>query len=50
VYQAMVLILVGIPVYSFLKARRERLGLVDEPLDQVDDEVVVDLATEPVGA
>ena len=37
VYQAMVLILIGIPIYSFLKARRERLGLVPEPIDQIDD-------------
>jgi APA family basic amino acid/polyamine antiporter len=49
VYQAMLLILVGIPVYSFLKARRERLGLVDEPQDQVD-EPVVDLVAETSGA
>ena len=27
VYQAMLLFLVGIPLYAFLKARRERLGL-----------------------
>lgn len=37
VYQAMVLVLIGIPLYSFLKARRERLGLVPEPVDQIDD-------------
>ena len=35
VYQAMVLVLAGIPLYAFLKARRERLGLVPEPIDQV---------------
>jgi APA family basic amino acid/polyamine antiporter len=53
VYQAMLLLLVGIPIYSFLKARRERLGLAPEPLDRVDgepDDVVIDLAAEPVGA
>jgi APA family basic amino acid/polyamine antiporter len=33
VYQAMLLLLLGIPVYAFLKARRERLGQVDEPVD-----------------
>jgi APA family basic amino acid/polyamine antiporter len=33
VYQAMLLLLLGIPVYGFLKARRERLGQVDEPVD-----------------
>ena len=39
VYQAMVLFLVGIPLYAFLKARRERLGLVPEPVDRFDDPV-----------
>jgi APA family basic amino acid/polyamine antiporter len=33
VYQAMLLLLAGLPVYAFLKARRERLGQVDEPID-----------------
>jgi APA family basic amino acid/polyamine antiporter len=33
VYQAMVLVLFGIPLYGFLKARKERLGLVSEPID-----------------
>jgi APA family basic amino acid/polyamine antiporter len=33
VYQAMLLLLLGIPIYAFLKARRERLGQVDEPVD-----------------
>jgi basic amino acid/polyamine antiporter, APA family len=33
VYQAVLLLLLGIPVYAFLKARRERLGQVDEPID-----------------
>lgn len=33
VYQAMLLILIGLPIYAFLKARRERLGQVDEPVD-----------------
>ena len=36
VYQAMLLLLLGIPLYAFLKARRERLGQVAEPVDQVD--------------
>ncbi|MGZ4524048.1 MAG: APC family permease [Mycobacteriaceae bacterium] len=31
VYQAMLLLLIGIPIYAFLKARRERLGLVAAP-------------------
>ncbi len=33
VYQAMLLLLLGLPLYAFLKARRERLGQVDEPID-----------------
>ena len=33
VYQAMLLLLLGIPLYAFLKARRERLGLVEEPVE-----------------
>ena len=33
VYQAMLLLLLGIPVYAFLKAKRERLGQVEEPVD-----------------
>ncbi len=36
VYQAMVLVLVGIPLYAFLKARKERLGQVPEPVDRID--------------
>jgi APA family basic amino acid/polyamine antiporter len=35
VYQAMFLLLVGIPLYAFLKARRERLGQVVEPEEVV---------------
>jgi hypothetical protein len=33
VYQAVLLILIGLPLYAFLKARRERLGQVEEPVD-----------------
>jgi APA family basic amino acid/polyamine antiporter len=33
VYQAMLLLLLGIPLYGFLKARRERLGQIEEPID-----------------
>jgi APA family basic amino acid/polyamine antiporter len=33
VYQAMLLLLLGIPIYAFLKARRERLGQVAEPVE-----------------
>ena len=43
VYQAMLLILVGLPVYAFLKARRERLGQVPEPVERSSDDT--ELAT-----
>jgi basic amino acid/polyamine antiporter, APA family len=33
VYQAMVLVLFGLPLYGFLKARKERLGEAPEPVD-----------------
>jgi APA family basic amino acid/polyamine antiporter len=33
VYQAVLLLLVGIPIYAFLKARKERLGDVAEPVE-----------------
>ena len=29
----LLLLLLGLPLYAFLKAHRERLGLVDEPID-----------------
>ena len=43
VYQAMVLFLFGIPFYGFLKARKERMGLVAEPVDMPDLPDVVDV-------
>jgi basic amino acid/polyamine antiporter, APA family len=33
VYQAILLLLVGLPIYAFLKAARERQGLVPEPVE-----------------
>ena len=33
VYQAMLLLLVGVPLYALIKARRERLHLVPEPVE-----------------
>ena len=33
VYQALLMLLIGIPIYSFLKARRERRGDVAEPVE-----------------
>jgi len=32
VYQALIMVLIGIPIYSFLKAARERTGLTSEPV------------------
>jgi APA family basic amino acid/polyamine antiporter len=43
VYQAMVLVLFGLPLYAFLKARRERLGQAPEP-DELPAERVPSLA------
>ncbi len=44
VYQAMVLVLFGIPLYGFLKARKERLGeipaTVDLPEERIEAEMV----------
>jgi basic amino acid/polyamine antiporter, APA family len=47
VYQAMLLLLVGIPIYAFLKARRERLGQVTEPeeLAEVEPDGVIALVS-----
>jgi hypothetical protein len=40
VYQALLLLLLGLPVYAFLKVKKERLGqveeLIDVPADLVD--------------
>ena len=33
VYQTVLLLMIGIPMYAFLKARRERLGLVEATVD-----------------
>lgn len=40
VYQAIVIVMVGLPLYGLLKARKERLGLVPEPVDQAEDLLV----------
>lgn len=34
VYQALLLLLVGLPIYSFLKASKEKEGLVPEPVER----------------
>jgi APA family basic amino acid/polyamine antiporter len=33
VYQALIGILIGLPIYAFLKARKEREGTAPEPID-----------------
>jgi len=33
VYQALIMVLIGLPIYAFLKARREREGLTSEPIE-----------------
>ncbi|MFZ0325270.1 MAG: amino acid permease, partial [Actinomycetes bacterium] len=33
VYQALIMVLIGLPIYAFLKARREREGLAVEPVE-----------------
>ena len=45
VYQAMVLVLVGIPIYAFLKARRERLGDVAEPIEASENDLTLGLSS-----
>jgi APA family basic amino acid/polyamine antiporter len=40
VYQAALLLLVGVPIYSFMKAARERKGLAPEPVEYKPELVV----------
>jgi APA family basic amino acid/polyamine antiporter len=42
VYQALVVILVGIVLYAFLNARRQRLGETAEPVDNPVDEPMIE--------
>src|SRR3954470_2032283 len=44
VYQTVLLLMVGIPIYSFLKARRERLGMVEAPLEVPSDLSTMDMS------
>ena len=44
VYQAILLFLVGIPIYSFLKARRERLDQAVEPIELTAAQLADELA------
>jgi APA family basic amino acid/polyamine antiporter len=39
VYQAMLLLLIGVPIYAFIKARRERLGEVAAPVELTAEEI-----------
>jgi basic amino acid/polyamine antiporter, APA family len=48
VYQALLLVLVGIPIYAFLKARKERLGQVPEPDESLIDHVDTDGTIVPI--
>jgi APA family basic amino acid/polyamine antiporter len=43
VYQALIMILIGLPIYAFLKARREREGLAMEPVEYNPDIPVAEM-------
>ena len=49
VYQAMLLLLIGIPIYAFLKARRERRGQAVEPVE-ISDQPNSGGASVPLGS
>jgi APA family basic amino acid/polyamine antiporter len=40
VYQALVVLLIGLVLYAFMNARRERLGEIAEPVDNPTDSLV----------
>jgi APA family basic amino acid/polyamine antiporter len=44
VYQAVIGVLIGLPIYAFLKARKEREGTAPEPVDVHPDLVELDAA------
>jgi len=46
--QCAVLLLVGIPIYAFLKARKESLGQVPEPDASLTDDVGTDGTVVPI--
>jgi hypothetical protein len=49
VYQALVVILVGLVLYAFLNARRQRLGEAAEPTDFAPEGAVVEVVgSEPL--
>jgi hypothetical protein len=45
-YQALLLVLVGSPLYGFIKARRERLGQIEETIDMPPE--LADASPQPV--
>jgi basic amino acid/polyamine antiporter, APA family len=49
VYQALIGVMIGLPIYAFLKARKEREGTAPEPIDVHPDLVgLADAEVEPV--
>jgi APA family basic amino acid/polyamine antiporter len=48
VYQAMVVVLIGVIIYAFMKARRERLGQAEAPVDSQDGDSPAGPATQAV--
>ncbi|MGA3216219.1 MAG: amino acid permease [Acidimicrobiales bacterium] len=48
VYQALVVLLVGLVLYAFLNARREDLGEAGEPRDDLPEAAAVEVNAEPV--
>ena len=44
VYQTVLLLMIGVPIYSFLKARRERLGMVEAPIEVPSDLAGMDIS------
>jgi APA family basic amino acid/polyamine antiporter len=44
VYQTVLLLMLGVPLYSFLKARRERLGMVEAPIEVPPDLADIDVS------
>ena len=50
VYQAMLLLLVGLPIYAFLKARKERLGQAPEPDERLTDGIEADSTVVPIAS
>jgi hypothetical protein len=44
VYQSVLLLMLGVPIYAFLKARRERLGMVEAPLEVPSDLASMDIS------